>query len=268
MIKVNGVVLKTGNYPDGTPAFKLDVCNRPIVRVTWLYDGENELSSLYYVARHLRDAGNLIVELYMPYIPNARMDRVKNQDEIFTLKYFAQFINSMDFDRVIVLDPHSNVATALIDRVDPLVPARYVHQAITAIRETDLVMVYPDEGAMKRYSGMFMLPYVFGVKKRDWRSGRIESLDIVGKDLSDYKTALICDDICSKGGTFLHTAKELKQRGVEKIYLFVSHCENTILDGEFINSGLVNGIFTTNSIFRKNHPLITVFDVEDAINGN
>ena len=58
----------------------------------------------------------------MPYIPNARMDRVKNSDEVFTLKYFAEFINDLKFDTVEVLDPHSNVSTALIDNISIIEP--------------------------------------------------------------------------------------------------------------------------------------------------
>lgn len=60
---------------------------------------------------------------------------------------------------------------------------------------------------------------------------------------------LIIDDICSKGGTFYHSAKKLKELGANKIYLYVSHCENTIYAGELLkDNGLIEKIFTTDSI--------------------
>lgn len=36
------------------------------------------------------------VTLYMPYCPHARMDRVKGATDVFTLKSFADVINSLD----------------------------------------------------------------------------------------------------------------------------------------------------------------------------
>ena len=120
-------------------------------------------------------------------------------------------------------------------------------------------MFYPDEGAMKRYSSMADKPYVFGMKKRDWATGQINGLDVAGAtELIDGSRVLIVDDICSRGGTFYHSAKKLKELGAKEVYLYVSHCENTILEGELIRSNLLEKIFTTNSIFTATHPIIEV----------
>jgi ribose-phosphate pyrophosphokinase len=64
------------------------------------------------------------------------------------------------------------------------------------------------------------------------------------------------DDISSYGTTFLHAAKTLKSLGADKIWLFVTHCENSILHGELINSGLLDKIYTTRSIFTAPCPAI------------
>ena len=59
------------------------------------------------------------------------------------------------------------------------------------------LMFYPDEGAGKRYSGMIPLPYCFGIKKRDWKTGQILGLDVAGDiDSIAGKNILIVDDIC------------------------------------------------------------------------
>ena len=52
----------------------------------------------------------------MPYIPYSRMDR-KEENRLFTLKSVAKFINELNFKKVIVWEPHSNVSTALFDRI-------------------------------------------------------------------------------------------------------------------------------------------------------
>ena len=74
------------------------------------------------------------------------------------------------------------------------------------------------------------------------------------------KNILIIDDICSKGGTFYYAAKELKEAGAANIYLYVTHCENTIHEGELLNSDLIKHIYTTDSILTKEHEKITVVE--------
>ena len=121
-------------------------------------------------------------------------------------------------------------------------------------------MFYPDEGAGKRYSGMIPLPYAFGIKKRDWATGQIQGLDVAGDvDNISGKNILIVDDICSRGGTFYHSAKKLKELGAKNIYLYISHCENSIFDGEVLTSGLITKVFTTDSILTRTHENIHVF---------
>ena len=69
-------------------------------------------------------------------------------------------------------------------------------------------------------------------------------------DISTVKAnVIIIDDISSRGGTFYHSAKKLKELGANKIYLYITHCEKTILEGEIFSSGLIEKVYTTNSIF-------------------
>ena len=69
--------------------------------------------------------------------------------------------------------------------------------------------------------------------KRDRATGQIKGID-VGGDVDNIagKNILIVDDICSKGGTFYFSAKKLKELGAKNIYLHITHCENTIFEGE------------------------------------
>ena len=269
MIKINGKTVDVKKFPDGTLLLKEDVpYNFEDYReatITWLFENNEELVTLIYVVKHLKSHGVFSLYLNMPYIPNGRMDRVKTSEDVFTLKYFAEVINWLKFDSVIVLDPHSSVSEALIDNIVVKHPYEYVWKAVNSedIGGTDnLTLFFPDEGAMKRYSEMFDLPYTFGIKKRDWKTGRIEGLDVSGMtDLIKNKKILIVDDISSRGGTFYHSAKKLKELGASEIYLYISHCENTILEGEIFNSGLIERVFTTNSIFTKEHEKITVMEV-------
>ena len=262
MLLLNNLPVKINHFPDGTLLIKEKGFSGENV-ITWHYENNEELIALIFLTRHLQDCGIENIVLKMPYIPNARQDRIKGTDDVFTLKYFAEQINALHFKKVVVLDPHSFVSEALIDRIDIWMPRGEISRALNDInRKTnnqDILMFYPDEGAMKRYSGMIKNPYCFGIKKRNWETGVIEDLNISGEiEKIENATVLIVDDICSKGGTFLHSARKLKELGAKRVYLYVTHCENTILEGELINSGLLEGIYTTNSIFTEHHDLISV----------
>ena len=262
MLKLNEQEIKIGNFPDGTMLIKQDIPLNDKVTISWFYEEDKEMIALIYLTEHLKAHGILNIHLYMPYIPNARQDRVKTNEDVFTLKYFAKLINSLGFKAVTVLDPHSTVSEALIDNIIIEKPTKLIEATIEKITKLEgeaPSMFYPDEGAGKRYSGMIPLPYAFGIKKRDWATGNILGLEASGDvDNIANKNILIVDDICSKGGTFYFSAKKLKELGAKNIYLHITHCENTIFDGDILTSGLIKRIFTTNSILTKEHNLIEI----------
>lgn len=255
MITVNGIKVIQDNFPDNTLLMKFDPDSIPDdgndIEIWWLYENDAELFTLVCLKRHLDQyffADNF--RLFMPYIPNARQDRTKTQEDVFTLKYFCEIINSLNFPVVWVRDAHSNVSLALLNNVREMPITNYVLDAFSSAKAN--VLFFPDEGAMKRYSGEFDIPYAFGMKKRDWATGKILGLEIVHPENVKDKNVLIVDDICSRGGTFYHSAKALKAAGAKSVSLYVTHCEETITLGEMAASdSLVDHVYTTRSIFPE-----------------
>lgn len=269
--------IKRESFPDGT--LHMSVPAGDIRSIEWFYEDDAELFMLICIKRHL-DASpyqRSKVRLALPYIPHARMDRVKEENDVFTLKYFAEIINSLNFHTVDVVDAHSNVSLALIDRVNPIDVAPYIMSAINhcvyditggvghndRMRAYDNFMLFfPDEGAMKRYSEHSPVEFAFGMKKRDWKTGKILGLNVINGDKVRDKNILIVDDICSRGGTFYHSAKALKELGAKNIYLYVSHAENTMVEGEMYNTpGLVERIYTLETIFNKENDTLNKVEV-------
>ena len=280
MISVNGVEIKPETFPDGTK--KIAVVTVPeTIRcnsfksygIKWLYESDEELFSVYCISKTLRtidpDIGQYLI---MPYIPNARFDRIEESGECFTLKYFAEIINSLNFEGVIVRDPHSNVSKALLNNiVEEDVCCTYIPEVIDKIIETEhcfdkLAFYFPDNGALKRYTNTLNyidkdIPVVYGVKNRDWKTGKILGIEIQGQtdELNEDTVILMIDDICSKGGTFYYGSKELEKYGCKTMYLYVTHCENTILEGNLLKEdSLFKKVFTTNSIFTAEHEKVEV----------
>lgn len=251
MIKVNGEVVSYGHFPDNTLMMKFDSSfASPYtgkVYYEWFYENDAELFQLICLRRHLSKFKEH--KLWMPYIPHARMDRTKSSEDIFTLKYFCEVINSLNFDEVYVRDPHSSVSVALLDRVICDDMGFWVNKCLQHIDCSNLVLFFPDEGAMKRYAGLFTdYPIAFGIKQRNWEDGKIVGLQVVNGDAVKGKDVLIVDDICSYGGTFYHSAKALKELGAERIDLYVTHLESSVYDGAAYTSGIINHFYTTPSL--------------------
>ena len=255
MLLLNGAEIPLNRFTDGTLDLRIDVprdhvSDRSAV-ITWQYENDTETVALIFLTRHLQEHGVKYVDLMMPYIPNARMDRVKTDADVFTLKYFSELINGLHFRSVHVLDPHSAVSEALIDRIVVKSAEENVKETVRRIGDDGLILFFPDEGAMKRYSEMAPLPFVYGEKRRDWETREITGMEIRG-DCGRIagKRVLMVDDICSSGRTLHSAAEKLKELGAAKIYLYVSHCENIVTESELLHSDLVEKVYTTRSILK------------------
>lgn len=269
MIKINGKTLELNHFPQGE--LKLNYESSATYLIYWNYEYNEEIVALKFIMDQINERqSNAYTRLIMAYIPYARMDRVKHLEEVFTLKYFAKLLNSMNFNDVITVDQHSDVSMGLIDRVKDGSSVR--DSKIKELFEKlncDYVC-YPDNGCAKRLSHL-KLPNLVGYKDRDWNTGEIKSLNIIGDIDKENASVLIVDDISSFGGTFYYTAKALKKLGINKIYLYVTHCENSILKGEFPNyynsnkldnlleCGLIEKVYTTDSICTIEHEKIEKF---------
>ena len=277
MISVDMQAVDIRHFPDKTQLlnvsrFAVDNC----MSFKWYYENDEELVTLMFLVKHFDDVcPERDKVLYMPYVPNARMDRTKNIGEVFTLKYFCDIINSLNFKQVVILDPHSNVTPALLDRVVVKSPRSIIFDVVEKIGLTENDYVYfPDEGACKRYSDLFPFKKntLIGHKVRDWETGEIQGLRITGPNGEVWspkhfegRNVIMIDDIISYGGTLAYSADELKKLGFEHIYAYATHTENSILDPEKgtllkrLEDGTVDHIYTTCSTYTGKHDKITAF---------
>ena len=230
--------------------------------ITWLFEDNEEMFALMSLTRHIQETCPNVI-LHMPYVPNARQDRAPSSYDVFTLKYFAEFINNLHFTQVKIFDPHSDVTAALLDRVQVISPRECIQQVLDKI--PDALIMYPDSGSAKKYGSLFKTPYLRGIKVRNFETQKIEAFQLVGTgtDVRD-RNILIVDDIGGTGHTLFQAARELKNLGAAHVYVYVSHCENTIL-GPHINGQslldireLITKLYTTNSIFHGAHPKIEI----------
>lgn len=264
MIKIDNEIIIFDKFPDGTPLIKLYDKSHGVIE--WKYDSMEELFNLECIVDKLKQDGVKDMVLFMPYVPNARQDRIVNNEDVFTLKTFCNIINKMNFKNIYIHDVHSSVASALLNNCIVKTNLDLVHETIGTIHTTfnkriDCIF-YPDYGAYSKYTKTIKtkLSLAYGIKERDWATGEIKGLTISG-DVKD-KTILIVDDISSYGGTFFYSAKALLEQGAKEVYLCVTHCENTVMKGKLLATSFIKHIYTTDSILRQNHEKITILKGE------
>ena len=284
MITVNGIEIVRKTFPDGSLCL-LDLDNSLLYpnrnyEIVWLYEGDYEIFMLICIVKHLRSKmyNNVSFNLTMPYVVNSRLDRTHSDNEVFTLKYFAEIINDLKFNKVLIVDPHSIVSEALIDNVCVLRPHNIIDDAINKMRslnefKRELVIYFPDDGAYKRYKDMPCFKdfnCIYSKKERDWETGKILGIEIYDKNGSKLTNelencdVLMVDDIISYGGTLAYSADKLKEMGAAHISAYATHVENSILDEEKgtllkrYKDKIIDTVYTTNSIYRGNHPMVEV----------
>ena len=190
--------------------------------------------------------------LYMPYLRYARQDRLNKPGEAFTLKIFCNYINSLNFNTVFILDCHSYVGEALLNNCVNINNHKFVKDCVN-LEHDKVMLVCPDDGARKKvdllakelkYTGEI----IQGEKKRNAQTGKIEGMEIkpIRTDISD-KVLVIVDDICSYGGTFIRLATALREQYTFKdLILVVTHYEGVANEEDL--GKLFKYIFTTDSI--------------------
>ena len=269
MIKLNGAPIKITNFPNGEIKIDTTDVTVSLARATVVelkFENNSDLFNLMLVKKFLDEMyPNRPITLHIPYFPYERMDRTEGQ-VVFTLKYVASFINSLNFAEVIIHEPHSDVVTALLDRVKVVNSTialfkKYFNSLTDARKARPIYIVCPDAGAQKRYSKQLKgMPFSILVmnKTRDFNTGEILSTELIGDIPTESFDAFILDDLCSRGGTFVACAKAIREKApnCREITLVVSHCEDTILHGEILKrncdkSSEINKVVTTDSIFNK-----------------
>lgn len=252
-----------GAYPDTMPLIQqpLGVPYRVLLRPTSL---ASFMAAMFWVDA-VTERRNFIPHLALPFVPGARQDRLNDTgDYLFTAKSVAKELNARNFPSVTVLDPHSEVTPALIDR------CRVVHAAdcINPPAGKYAAVIAPDAGAEKR-AGMVArklgVPLIHAWKTRDVATGAITGfgLDVsVARDARGWiatKPLLVVDDICDGGGTFTGLAAAIQKSVEVELHLFTTH--GIYSKGLGALAEHFSHIYCTDSILRDPNGALIQIDV-------
>ncbi|KAF2514592.1 ribose-phosphate diphosphokinase [Flavobacterium foetidum] len=235
-------------FSGGEPHIKIvpDFDTNRKVTITHRLNSFNDLGLLCITVDALRRMDVKIIDLFIPYFPAARQDRVMIPGEPLSVKVYADIINAMQLNKVFVFDAHSEVTPALLNNSTVIPNYTFIKEVLNKIGQ-NVKLISPDGGALKKiYKVSEFLGGVEVVecsKSRDVKTGKLSGFKVYEEDLQGTD-CLIVDDICDGGGTFVGLAEELKKKNAGKLYLAVSH---GIFNKGFEVLNCFDGIFTTNS---------------------
>jgi len=235
------------------------------VTITQRINSFNDLGMICITVDALRRMGVKEIELFIPYFPAARQDRVMIPGEPLSVKVYADIINAMALANVTVFDPHSEVTPALLNNCVAVSNHEFIKQVIANIG-TDVKLISPDGGALKK---IYKVSEFLGgaevvecSKSRDVKTGKLSGFKVYAEDLAGAD-CLIVDDICDGGGTFIGLAEALKAKNAGKLYLAISH---GIFSKGFDELGkYFEQIFTTDSINEVDHEGVTQLKLVDIL---
>ena len=157
------------------------------------------LAQLTDAVRHVTDIA--VSHLELAWLPWARQDRHMVSGDSFALKVFANQLNVLNFDKVFLLDPHSDAAAAAINNSVVIAQEECLMKSETlrqAIRAGKLMLVAPDAGALKKIHNVAKASgardYAILTKERDVTTGNLTGFALVSGDVAG-KDVLIVDDL-------------------------------------------------------------------------
>lgn len=268
--------LESFRFAGGEPQIRIDKpFGGEVVTIAQRFYNSEDIVKILLANDALRRMDCKNIQLFLPYFPAGRQDRVCTQGEALTLKVYADMINSCNFDRVITFAPHSDVTGALVNNVKFIDYNSVAGSAFSHfVKKDKTAIIAPDAGAAKKAYSFFEsigndrpkdLIFVQAGKVRDPKTGALSGTSVNAESLEGYD-CFVVDDVVCKGGTFKYLAQALKAKGASRLGIFTGHADcnegitNLLLDYDFVS--------TTNS---KGWPLkssdsLVILPIENFIN--
>lgn len=247
-------------FSGGEPHIKInpDFDVSETVTITHRINSFNDFGLLLLAIDALKRMDVKLINVFIPYFPAARQDRVMISGEPLSVKVYADVLNSLKLNKVTVFDAHSEVTPALLDNCEVISNHAFIAEVLKKIGK-EVKLISPDGGALKKIYKVS--EYLGGVevvecsKSRDVKTGKLSGFKVYNDDLEGMD-CLIVDDICDGGGTFVGLAEELKKKNAGKLYLAVSH--GIFNKGFDVFQKDFEKIFTTNSFREFDNEMVEV----------
>lgn len=200
----------------GYDVFVVQSCPAPV--------NEN-LMELLIMIDAFRRASVRRITVVMPYFCYARQDKKVKPREPVTAKLVANMLATAGADRVLTMDLHAGQIAGFFDiPVDNLYAGPIIAEYLTKkVPLANAVVVSPDVGGVTRVRALAEVlgtPIAIIVKRRP-EPNRAEVTEVIG-DVKG-RTAIMFDDMIDTGGSVIHGAEALLERGASEVYAACTH---------------------------------------------
>ena len=267
----------------------VDVCNHSL---TYSVNGHlNHMSP----DDHFQDLKRIIaaangkarrVNVVMPFLYESRQHKRTKRESLDSALALQELID-MGVSNIFTFDAHdprvqNSIPLHGFDSFNP--PYQFMKALLKAepdlkVDKEHLMIISPDEGAMQRavyFSNVLGVNMGMFYKRRDYSTvvngkNPIVAHEFLGEHL-DGKDAIIIDDIISSGESMLDVAKQIKDRGANRV--FVCTTFGLFTDGfekfdEYYEKGYIDRVITTNLTYlpaeSKEKPYFLIADMSKFI---
>lgn len=210
-----------------------------------------QLAVLYALPKYLSKS----VTFILPYFPTGTMERVETEGAIATAATLARMISATPLSsrgpcQTIIFDIHAlqerfYFGDSVIPRLESAMSL--LLQKIQSDKVEDVCIVFPDDGATKRFKNHFenTFPVATCLKVREGKSRIVKLKEGAVKNMN----CVIVDDLVMTGGTLLECAKVLKENGACSVKAFVTHA---VFPNDswkkFVGGHLIERFYVTDSL--------------------
>ena len=248
----------------------VDVCNHSI---TYSLCGKTNYMS---PDDHFQDLKRIIaaiagkakrITVIMPFLYESRQHK-RNSRESLDCAIGLQELYAMGVENIITFDAHD----PRVINCSPLKGFENVRASYQFLKSLcrsipdihfdadHLMMISPDEGAIDRsvyFASVLGINMGMFYKRRDYTTivdgmNPIVAHEYLGADLSG-KDVIIVDDMISSGGSMIDTARDVKERGAKRVFIFSTFGLFTNGMEKFdqaYEEGLITRILTTNLTYQ------------------
>jgi ribose-phosphate pyrophosphokinase len=187
---------------------------------------DRNIMELLFMIQAAKLASAKRITAVVPLYPYARQDRKAKPREPISARLIADALQLAGADRVLTMDLHAGQIqgffTIPVDHMTAL-PLFARHFRDLGLTGEGVVSVSPDAGRAKmavRFAEMIEADFAIMHKTRPAHD-TAEVTEITGRVRG--KTAILGDDVIMTGGTLLANVRELKEHGVNDVWVFATH---------------------------------------------
>lgn len=207
------------------------------------------------------------ITVIMPMLYEGRQHKRMSRESLDCAMALQELTN-MNVSNIITFDAHdARVQNAIpnhgFENVQPtyqMIKACLKYDESIIMDKENTMIVSPDEGAMNRcmyYSSVLGMDLGMFYKRRDYSKivdgkNPIVAHEFLGSDLAG-KNIIVIDDMIASGDSMIDVSRELKKRNAARVLVFSTFglfTEGLAKFDKAHEEGLIDGIFTTNLVYR------------------